>query len=390
MAGPRKYVVLKVPDPATSAMGTPRTTRSHEPPAAFEAKVHALDEKQASELKRDAGYATAPVMPLKLIAPVAHARETRLAAAQPWGLEAVAASSARQTGSGVTIAVLDTGIDRTHEAFRHLKPAQLIEQDFTDEGNGDSHGHGTHCAGTIFGSEVKGRRIGVAPGIERALIGKVIGKGATTASLVSALQWALSEGAHVISMSLGIDFPGLAAELQDRYGMEPDLATSKALEGYRDNLRLFDSLTELVRRSSAFGKPSVLVAAAGNESKRGVSLDHTIAASPPAVGDGVVSVAAVDRTLRVADFSNTGPMLAAPGVDVLSAHIEGGLTLMSGTSMAAPHVAGVAALWFEFLAESRGRITMDTLVRRLVTHAKKIPGASESDVGEGLVQAPQA
>lgn len=384
----RQYVVLRAPSRETLTMGVPRTTRSLESPS-FEAAVHTLDEKQAGELKRDPGYTTAPVMPLKLIAPVPSPRETPLAAEPPWGLEAVAATTARQTGRGVTVAVLDTGIDRTHEAFRHLKPAQLIERDFTGEGDGDSNGHGTHCAGTIFGSEVSGRRIGVAPGIERALIGKVIGKGATTASLVSALQWALGEGAHVISMSLGIDFPGLVTELQYRYGMAPDLATSKALEGYRDNLRLFDSLTDLVRRSSAFGKPAVLVAAAGNESKRELSLEHTIAASPPAVGDGVVAVAAVDRELRVANFSNTGPVLAAPGVDVLSADIKGGLSLMSGTSMAAPHVAGVAALWFESLAQGPGRTTMDILVRRLTTHAKKIPGASESDVGEGLVQAPQ-
>jgi len=56
--------------------------------------------------------------------------------------------------------------------------------------------------------------------------------------------------------------------------------------------------------------------------------------------------------------------------------------------MAAPHVAGVAALWFEFLADTGGRITMDIVTRRLVTHAKNIPGASEGDVGNGFVQAP--
>jgi len=392
MATPRKYVVLKIPKPPTTLMGAPRSTGTNYPPAPLQAEVYALDEKQANELKRDAGYVTAPVMPLKLIAPMGGALETLLGAQDvaevPWGLEAVGATRTRQTGSGVTVAVLDTGIDRAHEAFKHLKPAQLVEQDFTDGGNGDSQGHGTHCAGTIFGSEVKGRRIGVAPGIERALIGKVIGKGASTATLINALQWALSQGAHVIAMSLGIDFPGLSAELQERYGMDAELATSKALEGYRDNLRLFDSMTDLVRRSSAFGKPSILVAAAGNESKRRLNPDHTIAVSPPAVGEGVVAVAAVDRAFHVAEFSNTGAMLAAPGVDVLSANIGGGVVSMSGTSMAAPHVAGVAALWFEFLADTGGRITMDIVTRRLVTHAKNIPGASEGDVGNGFVQAP--
>ena len=76
------------------------------------------------------------------------------------------------TGEGVTVAVLDTGIDSKHPAFAGV---DIVEKDFTGTGNGDRQGHGTHCAGTIFGRDVDGKRIGVARGVKRALIGKVLG-----------------------------------------------------------------------------------------------------------------------------------------------------------------------------------------------------------------------
>ena len=112
------------------------------------------------------------------------------------------------TAKGVTVAVLDTGIDATHPAFEGV---ELIQKDFTGEGRGDKNGHGTHVAGTIFGQTVDGLRIGVAPGIGRALVGKVLDAlgGGSTQSIAEAIQWALNSGANVISMSLGMDFPGL-------------------------------------------------------------------------------------------------------------------------------------------------------------------------------------
>ena len=76
------------------------------------------------------------------------------------------------TGNGIVVAVLDTGIDASHPAFAGV---EVIQKDFTGEGDGDQHGHGTHCAGTIFGRNVNGTRIGVAMGVKKALIGKVLG-----------------------------------------------------------------------------------------------------------------------------------------------------------------------------------------------------------------------
>ncbi|UUZ52799.1 S8 family serine peptidase [Massilia sp. H-1] len=92
-----------------------------------------------------------------------------------------------------------------------------MQKDFTGDGNGDGHGHGTHCAGTIFGRAVNGIRIGVAPGVTRALIGKVLDSdgGGSSDNIVEAMLWAVEQGAHVISMSIGMDFGGYVKQLTD-------------------------------------------------------------------------------------------------------------------------------------------------------------------------------
>src|SRR5918998_73997 len=122
--------------------------------------------------------AIAPIMPTRLIEPLAAA-----AAAPPtWGVSAVRADVSAFTGNGVVPCVLDTGIDSSHPAFHGV---QLVERDFTGEGTGDGHGHGTHCAGTIFGRDVGGTRIGVAPGVRKALIGKVLdSRGSGTSAMI--------------------------------------------------------------------------------------------------------------------------------------------------------------------------------------------------------------
>jgi subtilisin family serine protease len=141
-------------------------------------------------------------------------------------------------------------------------------------------------------------------------------------------------------------------------------------------------------------QPTLLVAAAGNESRRDQSADFEIAVSPPAVSEGIISVAALGRAaggLVVAPFSNTGARISGPGVDIVSARPGGGLVSMNGTSMATPHVAGVAALWAQRL-ESEGSFSLkrwtDRLLGSAVTHGLQA-GFDPSDVGNGLVQAPQ-
>lgn len=358
------------------------------------AELKTVDRKQIPDLTLDATVlAAAPAMRIKLAEPRDRHLVTAARAGITWGVHAVGADTSPETGEGVVVAVLDTGIDRSHPAFAGM---ELVENDFTGEGNGDQHGHGTHCAGTIFGRDIDGLRIGVAPGVRKALIGKVIGQdsGGSTDQLAKAILWAIDEGANVISMSLGIDFAGWVKHMIRVEHLPEDLATARALEDYRANTVLFDSLSAYVKSHGHFGQATIVVAAAGNESHRELNPEYEVTVTPPAVADGIVSVAALrpgPLGMSVADFSNTGASVSGPGVDVISAAPGGGLQSMSGTSMATPHVAGVAALWAQRL-RSGGRLNAFALSARLTGNATTnglAQGFDPYDVGLGLVRCPQ-
>ena len=116
----------------------------------------------------------------------------------------------------------------------------------------------------------------------------------------------------------------------------------------------------------------------------------------PAAAESVVSVGALARDaggkFGIATFSNTLPQIAAPGVDILSAKVGGGLRSLSGTSMACPHVAGVAALWWEALRKSGGvkpaaSLVMANLLARARTDVFA-PTVGHGDRGSGIVTAP--
>jgi subtilisin family serine protease len=334
----------------------------------------------------------APVMPVMLIKPLDVAAAAADAEAEiTWGVRAVGAVDSPFTGDGVTVAVLDTGIDAAHEAFRGKT---IVQKDFTGEGDGDGNGHGTHCAGTIFGGPVGGKRIAVAPGVATVFIGKVLdtrGSGSTD-QILDGVLWATREGANVVSMSIGLDFPGLVERLVNA-GLDIKPATSRALSMYRENVRLFDTLANLVKAHGAMFSKTLLVAAAGNESERP---RFVIATAPPAAADGIMSVGALGQAsqgrLQIAEFSNGGPDVAAPGVAVSSARVGGGLRTLSGTSMATPHVAGVAALWFEKIAGVNPSFQVAQIEGQLLARAvldSLAPNQELADVGAGLVQAPK-
>lgn len=341
-------------------------------------------------LKKDPSIvAAAPPMPVCLVHPVERDAATTSVA---WGVRAVRASTSALDGSRAKVAILDTGIDAGHAAFAGIA---IESRDFTGQGAGDADGHGTHCAGTVFGRDVNGVRIGVARGVQQAVIGKVIGTaGGATPQLLDAILWAVERGAHVISMSIGIDFPAYQQRLVAS-GFPPDVATSKALDAYRENVLLFERLAAMIKAGAYLGRTSLLIAAAGNESRRDRDPRFSVGCGPPAVSDGFISVAGVEENggqWRAAPFSNINATVAAPGVDVLSARLGGGLVAMSGTSMAAPHVAGVAALLAQKHLQSGGfrpELAAAQLMA-LATVQGMAPGFTTATVGAGLVQALQS
>ena len=401
-----KYVVLRTPrafiptldnmGPMAGPVGAPSAPGSStmmDSMSEIEVSEVSMNDAQKDDMRRDPEtQAIAPAMPLNLIEPMTDDSINppgAIPAGNTWGVDAVGAGHTSFDGSGVTVAVLDTGIDLSHPAFAGVN---IERRNFTTETDDDIHGHGTHCGGTIFGQDVGGTRIGVARNISKALIGKVLGQGGgSSATLANAINWAVENGANVVSMSLGIDFPGFVKQLTTQNGLAVEPATSIALEGYRANINLFGALSQMLEMRNAFGNGAIVVAASGNESNRPT---YEIAVAPPAAGSGIISVGALQQGtngLSVASFSNTQCDVSAPGVAVSSAALGGGLVSWNGTSMATPHVAGVAALWAQRELQQSGRILSRSMTAKILGMATLNglkAGSTLNDVGNGIVQAP--
>lgn len=360
----------------------------------FETSIeyHELDSSEIKLMERDPEVSgIAPLMPLMLIDPVSTDAPIDVEDNQAeitWGVKAVSADKSPYTGKGIKVAVLDTGIDAQHDVFKSKK---IIQRNFTEESPEDINGHGTHVAGTIFGDSLNGQRIGVATGVKDVLIGKVIGKGANVGTLIESIDWAVNEGARIISMSLGFDYVGHFRSLRQYF--PDDIALSKALEAYRTNFQLLSAFANDLKYKRYLGKNAVLVAAAGNNSRKNVNSNYTVGLTPPAAASDFMSVGALgleNNELRSASFSNTGVDVSAPGVGVLSAWPNNTGKLLSGTSMATPHVAGVLALWAEKLAQE-GSYRSDELLAKVIgssTRDKISQNTNLSEIGAGLITAP--
>ena len=309
----------------------------------------------------------------------------------PPGLHALGAHTTHCSGDGVTVAVLDTGIDVDHPVFQG---ARICPRNFTKEGSdsdvSDTSGHGTHCAGTICGRTVNGVRVGVAPGISKLCVGKVLGTGGGTLEmLIQAMYWAvIVEKADVVSLSLGYDLPGNFERLI-RTGLRTELAAQVVL---RQQSQIIKSVSTLCAFLETQSPNVVFVAATGNESDRpGFTLDAGLPAAE-LFGVGAVGRSAVSTgRWEVARFSNGLARVVAPGVDVLSAAKGGGWEVMSGTSMATPHVAGVAALWVEHLRTKKALSVPHSVCSTLqvTTDRELLVTTDTSAIGAGMVKAPQ-
>jgi len=283
-----------------------------------------------------------------------------------WGLESIGFSKTKLTGKGVSIAVLDTGIYLDHPDFkdRIITGKSFITDEDWDK---DKNGHGTHVAGVAAGniSHLDGRRYGVANEAD-LVIAKVLsnsGSGSTS-GIIDAIDWAIEKGYNIISMSLGSPV-GI--------GEKPSL--------------VFNHIGQ-----KALDKNILLIAAAGNDSSR-PSIPRPV--SSPANAESVMAVAALDKQLQVATFSNGGINAAtggridisAPGVAIFSCFSKlasnGSLySTLNGTSMATPFVSGVAALYREaYKTDSASEIW-----RKLEKRAKQLPTQKLRDVGVGLIQ----
>lgn len=356
-------------------------------------ELEELDDAGVSQIRKGRDFiALTPNIPVRLSEPVS-CSEFESTVSQPgrgaWGIDKMGALECSLDGSGTVAAILDTGIDRAHPAFSGVS---VVEEDFTGTGCGDQNGHGTHCAGILFGQDVSGIRIGVARGIDRALIGKVLddsGKGESW-DVVRSLCWAAENEANVISMSFRFGFTEYVERLLGQ-GYPPDLATSFALEAYRTTTGFYEKYIAFLRLRT---KAAVVVAAAGNSNRRLENPAWESAVVPPASAGGVLSVGALmegERGLVAAGFSNSGPNTVAPGVGILSAKANSGtLSTLTGTSMAAHHVAGVALLWAQLLS-NQGELSSFNLEANITASADETyvsAGSRPVDIGKGVIQAP--
>jgi len=266
-------------------------------------------------------------------------------------------------GAGVKVGVIDTGIDPRHPDLQGRIGGMA---DVTGEGVTDLSGHGTHVAGIIAGTggAQGGRYRGVAPGAQ-LFIAKALrsdGSGAMSDS-IAGLEWAVGQGVHVVNLSLGASPPG------DGTDALSEACDAAALKGF------------------------VICVAVGNDGPG----EGTV--GPPGCAHHVITVGASGRDDSVAAFSSRGPTLDGrdkpdvllPGDGIVSCRAKGTdageavgdmYTRLSGSSMAAPHASGVAAL----LLQARPSLTPQQVKAALEGSALDV-GAGRCDQGAGRVDA---
>ncbi|KAF0817692.1 hypothetical protein KIS4809_3509 [Bacillus sp. ZZV12-4809] len=269
--------------------------------------------------------------------------------------------SQSKQGDGIIVATIDTGVEKEHP---DLKDNIISGYNFTADDSPnvfkDYTGHGTHVAGIIAASDNGKGIVGVAPK-SKILALKVIDRNGLGSyeNLIRAIHYAThwigdnGERVNIINMSLG--------------GQEPNNLLHKAIKEARQ-------------------KGIVLVSAAGNE---GDGEDESFERSYPGYYKEVIQIGSITRDFRPSVFSNTNVNLdfVAPGEDVLSTHLNGRYVQLSGTSMAAPYVAGAAALILKIIdPDNLNPPMIPYLVYQYLLEHKKPLNFSFNQVGNGLIQ----
>jgi serine protease AprX len=283
-------------------------------------------------------------------------------------------------GPGITVAIIDTGIDVTHPALSSVPIA--TRQDFTGEGTGDGFGHGTHCAGIVASQDAT--FTGIAPGATLAEFKILDNTGSGTSSnAVAGIQAAVTAQVHVASNSWGFSHGG----------------------GWVDP-NGHCVLCNAADAASAAGV--VFVAAAGNEggSSGGCSTPDTLIRCPGNARTAI-TVGASDDSDKMASFSSPGPTpdgrtkpdVTGPGVQIASCRATGTQLAASvgppldptsifirldGTSMATPHVAGVAAL---MLSKPATPTHPPADIKAILMRTAVNIGATANEMGSGRIDA---
>jgi len=275
----------------------------------------------------------------------------------PWGVTRIDADMvwSTNTGSGVDVAILDTGIDYDHpDLVDNIAGGVNYTGLWFRDGSthkfywDDRNGHGSHCAGIVAASNNNIGVVGVAPGASLWAV-KVLGDDSSgyVSDIIQGLEWCVEHGIEVVSMSFAGDY-------------------SESLEN---------------ACSTTNDAGVLLVAAAGNE--------YGGAVTYPAAHNSVIAVSGTSASDSIAGFSSVGPEVdfAAPAVNIKSTYKNGGYASSSGTSMACPHVAGVAALVWA----SDSSLSKTNVRSRLRETAEDLgtPGA-DNLYGYGLVNAAAA
>jgi subtilisin family serine protease len=270
-----------------------------------------------------------------------------------WGVKRIQSGVVHQAGllgGKVRVAVLDTGIDASHPEFAGIYKGGY---NFV-AGNHqpvDGHGHGTHVAGTVAAARDGVGVVGVAPGIDLYAL-KVLGDdgSGSFSDVIAALQWCIQNNIHISNNSYGS-------------GGDPGTLVKAAFD-------------------NSYTAGVLHVAAAGNSGGSGPPWARAV--NYPARWDSLIAVAATTQDDKRASFSSYGPEveLAAPGVSIPSTIPGGGYASYSGTSMASPHVAGVAAL----IRAADGSL-LNTEVRAILHDTAQNLGLDANHQGHGLVRA---